>query len=137
MSEFLFSFTYLNVYSINNNTELQQLDCKFWQFLTTASSLVNSALASSLLRLGGCCLPFISLMFSNSRTLFLLKISTKMLIVLYLGGPFRLGIWINSKTWSVCFSLYFSYIHFEEFLEFFNTACQYTDREVIIFWILF
>ena len=49
-------------------------------------SLLNSALVSSYLRLGGCHLLFTSLMLSNSETLFLSRTSTELLIALYIDG---------------------------------------------------
>ena len=42
-------------------------------------------------------------MFSNAGTLFLLKTSIEVLIILNLGGLFGLNIEINGKTWSTCF----------------------------------
>ena len=53
-----------------------------WYFLAPTYSLLNSALGSSYLKLGGCHLLFTSLTLSNSGTLFL---SIELLIALYLG----------------------------------------------------
>ena len=63
-------FTFLNVNSLDINNNSQHFHRKSWHFLTCTSSVLNSGLVSSLLKLGGCHLQFISLMLSN-RGIFL------------------------------------------------------------------
>ena len=102
-------FTILNVYSFDSNNDSQHPHCKSWHFVTPTSSLLNSALASSFLRLSVCRLLLISLMLSNPWTLFLLRTSTEFLIALYTGGLFELNVEINGKTSSVCFGFLSSF----------------------------
>ena len=102
-------FTILNVYSLDSNNDSQHPHCKSWHFVTPTSSLLNSALASSFLRLSVCRLLLISLMLSNPWTLFLLRTSTEFLIALYTGGLFELNVEINGKTSSVCFGFLSSF----------------------------
>ena len=45
---------FLNVYSLDSNNDSQHSHCESWHFLTPTSSLLNSTLVSSFLRLGGC-----------------------------------------------------------------------------------
>ena len=106
------SFIFLNVHSLDSNNELQHSHRKSWHFLTSTSSLLNSAFVSSFLSLSCCLLLLVSLMLSNPGTLFLPMTSTEFLIALYAGGLFGLNVEINVKTSSV------SYVHFELFKAF-------------------
>ena len=81
-------FTFLNVCSLNSNNDLQHFHRKSWHFLTHISSLLNSTLVSSFLRLSDFRLLFISLIPSDPRTFFLLRTSTKFVIAVYVDGLF-------------------------------------------------
>ena len=99
--------TFLNVYSLDNNNDSQHSHRKSWRFLTPTSSMLNSTLVSSFLRLGGCRLLLISLMLSNPGTLILLRTSTEFLIALNTGGLFGLNVKISIKLHVIIFSFGF------------------------------
>ena len=64
-------FTFFNVCSLDSNNDLEHSHRVSWYFLTHISSMLNSSLVSSFLRLGGCLLLLIILMFSNPGTFYL------------------------------------------------------------------
>ena len=99
--------TFLNVNSFDNNNESQHSHRHSWYYSIIASSLLNSTLVSSLLKLDGCRLLCISSVFSSPGALFLVRTSTEVLIVLYMGRLFGLTIEISDKTRSACFSFGF------------------------------
>ena len=96
---------------MDSNNDSQDSHRKSWHFLTSTSSLLNSALVSSFLRLGGSRLLLKGLMLSNPETLFLLRTSTEFLIALYIGGLFGLIV----KLYLLVY-LMISKVHFEKFL---------------------
>ena len=64
-------FTFLNVHCLNRRNDSQHSLYKSWHFLRPTFSLVNFDLVSNFWRLGNFYWVFITLMFSNPRTLFL------------------------------------------------------------------
>ena len=88
-------FPFLNVYSLDNNNDLQHLHHESWHFLTLKFCFTQQFLWFS------CCrLLFLILMLSNPVTLFLLRTSTKFLIGLYTGGLFGLTLEIKRHKFS-------------------------------------
>ena len=100
-------FPFLNVCSLDSNNDLQHSHRVYWHFLAPTSSLLNSTLGSSFLRLDGCCLLFIILRLSNPGTLFLVRTSTEFLIALNTVGLIELNVEINGKISSACSSFAF------------------------------
>ena len=100
-------FTFLNVHFLDSNNDSQHSLSKSWHFLTPTSSLLNSPLVNSFLRLAGYRLLLISLMLSNPGILFLLRTSKEFLIALYTDGLFELNVEVNGKSSYVCFTFGF------------------------------